>query len=191
MLAIEGTKATLDFALENKAQSFVYLSTMEVYGSPSTDEKIYEDHSTNIDTMNPRSSYPEGKRAAECLCTAYYKQYGLNTKVVRLTQTFGEGISYDDTRVFAEFTRCIIENKDIVLHTKGETKRNYLYVGDAVTAIFTVLEKGEPSQAYNAANENTYCSIYEMAQMVVQEFLTSAEQRAACLHRASGIWGFV
>ena len=88
---------------------------------------------------------------------------------MRLTQTFGEGVSYDDKRVFAEFARCAIENKDIVLKTKGETKRNYLYVNDAVKAILTVLEKGEVGHAYNAANEQTYCSIYEMAQMVAED----------------------
>ena len=169
MLAINGTKAVLDFAVKNKSESFVFLSTMEVYGTPTSDDKIYEDTPTSLDTMKARSSYPEGKRAAENLCSAYCKEYGLNTKVVRLTQTFGEGISYNDTRVFAEFARCAIENRDIVLHTKGETKRNYLSVGDAVDAILTVLEKGEPSQAYNAANEDTYCSIYEMAKLVAKE----------------------
>ncbi len=166
MLAIGGTKRVLDFAVENSSISFVYLSTMEVYGTPTTDDKIYENTPTNLNTMAVRSSYPEAKRAAESLCAAYFKEYGLSTKVVRLTQTFGEGIAYNDTRVFAEFARCAIEGRDIVLHTKGETKRNYLYVGDAVNAIFTVLEKGKPSEVYNAANEATYCSIYEMAQLV-------------------------
>lgn len=55
---------------------------------------------------------------------------------------------------------------DIILKTKGETKRIYLYTQDVVEAILTVLLKGENGEAYNAANEETYCSIYEMAQLV-------------------------
>ena len=92
-----------------------------------------------------------------------------NLKVIRLTQVFGPGVKYDDSRVFAEFARCVLEKKNIVLHTKGETKRNYLYTFDAVTAVLTVLLKGENGEAYNAANEETYCSIYEMAQMVAND----------------------
>jgi nucleoside-diphosphate-sugar epimerase len=83
-----------------------------------------------------------------------------------LTQTFGPGVRYNDGRVFAEFARCAIEGRDIVLHTKGETKRSYLYTEDAVNAILTVLINGGVGEAYNAANEETYCSIYEMAELV-------------------------
>lgn len=160
-----GTLRMLELARINRVSSFVYLSTMEVYGCPSTDEKIVENHATNLDTMSARSSYPESKRACENLCSAFASQYGVPAKVVRLTQTFGPGVNYDDGRVFAEFARCVIEGRNIVLHTKGETKRCYLYTEDAVSAILTVLEKGGVSEAYNAANEYTYCSVYEMAKL--------------------------
>lgn len=167
--AIKGTSNILEFARVNEVKSLVYLSSMEVYGAPTTDEKISESYPTNLDTMSVRSSYPESKRMCENLCTSYFSEYGVPVKVVRLTQTFGEGVDYNDGRVFAEFARCAIENKDIVLKTKGETKKNYLYVYDAVSAIITVLFNGENGNAYNAANEETYCSIYEMAQMVAEK----------------------
>lgn len=167
--AFQGTKNILDLARRNKVKSMIYLSTMEVYGAPTTDEKISESHETNINTMEVRSSYPESKRMCETLCCSYYAEYNLPVKVVRLTQTFGCGVDYNDGRVFAEFARCVIEGKDIVLHTKGETKRNYLDVMDAVTAILTVLLKGENGQAYNVANEETYCSILEMAKLVTEK----------------------
>ena len=96
-------------------------------------------------------------------------QYGVPSKVVRLTQTFGPGVQYNDGRVFAEFARCAIEGRNITLHTKGETKRSYLCTEDAVNAILTVLLKGQDGEAYNAANEDTYCSIYEMAKLVANE----------------------
>lgn len=167
--AINGTTAILEFARINPVKSFVYLSSMEVYGSPVTDEKIYENHSTNLDTMSVRSCYPESKRMCENICASYFSEYDIPVKIVRLTQTFGEGVAYNDERVFAEFARCAIEGRDIVLKTKGKTKRNYLYLEDAVDAVLTVLLKGENGNAYNAANEDTYCSIYEMAKLVAEK----------------------
>lgn len=163
--AITGTEYMLDLAHQKKVAGFLYLSSMEVYGCPDSDDKISEMSGAYLDTMAVRTSYPEGKRMCEVLCCAYYAQYGVPVRVIRLTQTFGPGVHYQDNRVFAEFARCVIENSDIVLHTKGETKRSYLYTADAVTAIFTILLKGENGNAYNAANEDTYCSIYEMAQL--------------------------
>lgn len=167
--ALDGTINMLELAREKAVKGFVYFSSMEVYGSPNTDEKIREDHSTNLDTMSVRTSYPEGKRMCEALCAAYYAQYKVPAKVIRLTQTFGPGVKYNDGRVFAEFARCALEKRDIVLHTKGETKRCYLYTADAVSAILTVLLNGAAGEAYNAANEDSYCSIYEMAELVAKE----------------------
>lgn len=169
MTSFLGTKKVLEFARVNPVKAFIYLSTMEVYGAPATDEKIYENHSTNINTMHPRSSYPEGKRMCECLCASYIFEYNVPVVVLRLTQTFGPGVEYNDGRVFAEFARSAIEKKDIVLKTKGETRRSYLYTDDAVTAILTALLHGEIGEAYNVANEDTYCSIYEMACLVAEK----------------------
>ena len=168
-IALNGTKNMLDFARQKNVQGFVYLSSMEVYGTPHNDDKIFEGHGTDLDTMNVRTSYPESKRLCESLCTAYANQFQVPAKVVRLTQTFGPGVQYNDGRVFADFSRCLIENRDIILHTKGKTKRSYLYTLDAASAILTVLTKGKSAEAYNAANEDTYCSIYEMAQLVAQK----------------------
>ena len=160
------TECMLEFARINNVSGFVYLSSMEVYGAPETDDKITELYGTNLNTMEVRSSYPESKRICEALCCAYASQYELPVKVIRLTQTFGPGVTYDDGRVFAEFARCVIENRDIILHTKGETKRSYLYTEDAADAIMKVLLLGKAGEAYNAANEDTYCSIYDMAVLV-------------------------
>ena len=167
--AFEGTKRTLDIARLNNVKGYVYLSSMEVYGAPLTDEKVDELHSSNLNTMVPRSAYPESKRLCESLCASYASQYGIAANVIRLTQTFGPGVQYNDGRVFAEFARCVIEGRNIVLHTKGDTKRSYLYTEDAVDAILTVLVSKVYGEAYNAANEDTYCSILEMAELVAKE----------------------
>ena len=162
--SLYGTINLLELAKANNVKSFVFLSTMEVYGTPQTDDKIYEDRYPVQNVLNVRTCYPESKCMCENLCVSYASEYGVPAKILRLTQTFGPGIEYNDGRVFAEFARCVIEKRDIILKTKGETKRNYLYTADAVTAILTVLLGGENGNAYNAANEETYCSIYEMAQ---------------------------
>ena len=167
--AVEGTRRALEFAKNNNVRCFIYLSTMEVYGAPSDDHKIDETHGTNLDTMQPRSCYPESKRLCEILCASWQKEYNVPVRVLRLTQTFGPGVRYDDGRVFAEFARCAMEERDIVLKTAGATCRSYLYTADAAAAILTVMLRGCDGQAYNAANESTYCSILEMAQMVAAE----------------------
>lgn len=167
---VKGTERVLEFARANRVEGLVYLSSMEVYGTPTDDGKITENSSTDIDTVKVRSSYPESKRTCETLCAAYASEYGVPAKVVRLTQTFGEGVEYNDGRLFAELARCVIEGKDIVLKTKGETKRNYLYTKDAANAILTVLLDGKAGEAYNAANEETYCSVYDMALQVAETF---------------------
>lgn len=174
-----GTEKILEIARQKKAQKTVFLSTMEVYGTPTDDRKISENSPTDLDTMNVRNCYPISKRMAENLCTSYSAEYGVPVSIARLTQTFGAGVDYNDGRVFAEFARCVIENRDIVLHTKGETKRNYLYTADAVRAIFTILLKGENQNAYNVANENTYCSILEMAQLVA-EYCSQGKVNVCC-----------
>ena len=143
---------------------------MEIYGGSEREEKLTDTSPCNLDTMRARSSYPESKRLCESLCAAYASEYDVPAKAVRLTQTFGPGVSPIDKRVFAEFARCAIEKRDIVLKTKGETKHNYLYTEDAASAILTVLLYGKAGEAYNAANEDTYCSIYEMARLVSDTF---------------------
>lgn len=163
---LDGTRNVLAFAREQSVRSMVFLSTMEVYGAPMTDPVTERDYGY-LDPIAVRSSYPEAKRLAENLCVAYAAEYEVPVKIARLTQTFGEGVRYDDGRVFAEFARAIIENRDIVLKTQGTTARCYCYLGDAVEAIQTILAKGVNGEAYTVANEATYCTIREMAERVV------------------------
>jgi dTDP-glucose 4,6-dehydratase len=149
----------------------VYLSSLEVYGIPQTvDGLVKEEDYGYIDPLSVRSSYSEGKRMAECLCASYAKEYGVPVKVARLSQTFGAGVAYEDGRVFAEFARCAVEKKNIVLHTQGNTLRTYCYTSDAAAALLTILVRGEAGSAYNVTNKNTAVTILEMAQCVCDTF---------------------
>ena len=161
-----GARTLLEMAREKKVQSFLFLSSMEVYGSLHREEKVAEDHESFVDTMNPRSSYPEAKRMIEAMCSSYAAQYNVPAKVIRLTQTFGAGVRREDNRVYAQFMRSGMTGENIVLLTRGGTRHSYLHTADAATAILTVLLKGKSGEAYNAANEESYCSIREMAELV-------------------------
>lgn len=165
---ITGATTLLEMAREKQVESFLFLSSMEVYGSLHREEKVDENHESFVNTMNPRSSYPEAKRMVEAMCASYVAQYMMPAKVIRLTQTFGAGVRKEDNRVYAQFMRQALAGEDIVLFTQGGTKHSYLYTADAVTAILTVLLNGENGEAYNAANEETYCSIKEMAELVAR-----------------------
>lgn len=160
--ALNGTRNVLEFAKNKRITSIVYLSSLEVYGVPEK-EDIKEDDYGYIDILNPRSSYSESKKMVENLCISYGSEYGVPVKIARLSQTFGAGVSKTDNRVFAQFAKAVINEENIVLHTKGETKRNYCYTADAIRGIFTILTKGEKNNAYNVANKNTYISIADMA----------------------------
>lgn len=164
--ALIGTMNLLELSRIKQSKGFAYLSSMEVYGHPAKGRKVTEDEIGALSPLDIRNSYPVSKQQCESLCCAYASEYGVPAVIIRLTQTFGLGVNRGDARIFAEFGRCAAEKRDIVLKTKGETERSYLYTADAATAILTVLLKGEPGTAYNAADETTYCSIAEMARLV-------------------------
>lgn len=168
-IAINGTMNILRFAEAKNVKSMVYLSSMEVFGITDGKDKVSESDYGYIDILNTRSSYSESKRLCECLCHSFAKEFSLPVKIARLTQTLGVGIDYNDTRVAAQFARAVIEGHDIVLKTTGATQRPVIYTSDAITAILTVLLKGSDGQAYTAANEETFYTIRETAEMIVSE----------------------
>lgn len=167
--AINGSRNILEFAKNKRLEGMVYLSSLEIYGV-NEKENIKEEDYGYIDILNPRSSYSESKKMVETMCISYGTEYGVPVKIARLAQTFGAGVSISDNRVFAQFAKAIINKENIILHTKGETKRNYCYTTDSVRGIFTILTKGENNNAYNVANENSYCSISETAHLLENEY---------------------
>lgn len=169
--ALVGSINLFEWVKNKKIKSMVYLSSLEVYGvTDSTKQRIGEEDYGYIDPLNVRSSYSEGKRMVECMGVAYASQYNIPIKIARLCQTFGAGVDYGDSRVYSEFGRCIIEERNIILHTKGETVRNYCYTRDAIRAILYILLSGDNGTAYNVANMNTAISIRDMAQLLVDNF---------------------
>ena len=166
-----GMQNILNYAEQTKLESLVLASTLEVYGTITDDSTpLTEDKQGYLDPMATRSSYPLAKRAAEGLCHNYAVEKQVKVKVARLAQTFGAGVSTQDNRVFAQFARSVIHNEDIILHTTGELSRCYCYTTDAINAMLYILLKGEDGTAYNVANEATYISIRQMAELVAETF---------------------
>ena len=166
---LAGARNVLDFARRKQVKGLVFLSTMEVYGLTDSEDVKEMDYAA-LDSMSPRNCYPEAKRLVECLCASAAKEYGIPVRVARLTQTFGAGVTKGDKRVFAQFAEAAIAGRDIVLKSDGKTARCYCGIDDAVSAILTILTKGESGAAYNVANPETFCTIREMAELVAHEF---------------------
>jgi len=159
-----GTATLLDYARTHAPKGFVYLSSLEVYGSELPSTIIEEDVQGYWNPLLVRSSYPIAKRCAENLCAAYAAEYNVPVCIARLTQTTGAGIARDDNRIIAQFARLAANGDDIVLHTTGESARPYCYTMDCISAILYILLRGKSGEAYNVANEDTYISARMMAE---------------------------
>ncbi len=168
-IAIDGTRNILELARRKGCRGVVYLSSMEAFGitDPAL-ETVKEEDLGYIDIHHVRSSYSEGKRVCELLCSCYAAEYGVPVKIARLAQTFGAGIPYEENRVFAQFAKCAINRTDIVLHTKGLSVGNYCYTRDVVAALLLLLVKGENGEAYTVANEESHITIGNMAALVAE-----------------------
>lgn len=152
--SVLGTKRLLGYAEEHNVKRFLYISSGEVYG--------------DIDSMTSRACYPLGKQAGENLCAIYKDKHQLDTVVARLCHTFGPGISDNDNRATAQFFRAALANKDIILKSKGEQLRSYLYVADSVSAILTVLLSGESGKAYDIASDECVITIANLARTIAE-----------------------
>lgn len=161
-----GSFNMLELAKIKQVKKIIFLSSLEVYGTLQTFEAKEADFGL-IDWTAIRSSYIEAKRASENIFLSYHSQYGVPSVVARLPQILTSTFDADDNRVYAQFIRAVKNNQDIVLKTKGETVRNYCYLTDAITGLLTLLGKGESGEIYNIANEETTCSIKEMAELII------------------------
>lgn len=168
-VAVSGTQKALQLAVQKNVKKLIYLSSMEAYGTMPTDEKTTEDKIGYVDESNPRSAYPISKRACEALCKDYFQRYSVPTVSLRLAQTFGAGVDFNDGRVFNQFAKSVMFGNDIVLHTDGLSHGNYVYTADCLSAIFLLLFVGADGETYNVVNEECHTTILGMAKTVCSE----------------------
>ena len=166
---LNGTKNILQVAKQSKIESMIYLSSMEMYGTID-DNNVTEDMLGYINPLDTRSSYSEGKRTSELYCFSYYKEYNIPVKIARIAQTFGAGISSDESRVYKMFADAVLDKKDIILKSNGSTIINYNYTTDAVIGIIYILLNGKSGEAYNLVGEKTNMTILDSAKWLAKEF---------------------
>lgn len=163
-----GMKNVLDYAKEHGTKGVLYISSSEVYGQ-KTDGKLYnENEYFSVDILNPRACYPSSKRAAETLCAAYSKEYGVHTVIVRPGHIYGPAPNPKDNRAASQFARDAVAGRDIVMKSQGLQLRSYCYVMDCVSAIVAVLLNGENGQAYNISNPDSVVTIRQLAECMAE-----------------------
>jgi UDP-glucuronate decarboxylase len=140
-------------------------STSEVYGDPSVSPQN-ESYWGNVNPIGIRSCYDEGKRAAETLCFDYKRQYGLDTRVIRIFNTYGPNMSIGDGRVVSNFIVQALKGEPISIFGEGQQSRSFCFVSDLVEGIYKTLTLNEsPSIPINLGNPNEF-KIFELANIV-------------------------
>ncbi len=139
-----GTHKVLGLAKEKKAV-FLLASTSEVYGDPEIHPQS-EDYWGSVNPIGPRGVYDEAKRFAEALTMAYHRYHGLETRIVRIFNTFGPRMRIGDGRALPTFIVQALRNEDITVFGSGEQTRSFCYVEDQVEGIFKLLfsDENEP-----------------------------------------------
>ena len=168
---VGGTRNMLELAQTRQTKKFLFLSSGAVYGQlPLKIQSIKETDFGALDPMALRSAYEEGKRAGETLCRLYADKFGFSIASARISHTYGPGLRADDGRSFADFITAAAERRPLILNSDGSAIRYFCYLSDTVAGLFTVLLRGETGEAYNVGSETEYCTILELAKLIVDLF---------------------
>src|SRR5918911_1166282 len=133
-----GTHKALGLAKEKKAR-FVLASTSEVYGDP-LEHPQKESYWGNVNPVGPRGVYDEAKRFAEAMTMAYHRYHGLNTKIVRIFNTYGPRMRLHDGRAVPAFMSQALCGEDVTIFGTGKQTRSFCYVSDLVDGIVRLME---------------------------------------------------
>jgi dTDP-glucose 4,6-dehydratase len=157
-----GTHNTLGMALEKKAV-FVLASTSEIYGDPLIHPQK-EDYWGNVNPIGPRGVYDEAKRFAEAMTMAYRSFHKLDTRIVRIFNTYGPRMRLRDGRVVPNFVAQALRGEPLTVYGQGNQTRSFGYVDDLVEGIFRLMRSPFPGPV-NIGNPNEF-TILEFAELV-------------------------
>lgn len=158
-----GTHNLLGLARVKNAR-FLIASTSEVYGDPLVHPQT-EDYWGNVNPIGPRGVYDEAKRFQEAITMAYHTYHGLETRIVRIFNTYGPRMRLDDGRALPAFMHQALTGQDITVFGDGSQTRSFCYVGDLVEGIYRLLMSDYP-QPVNIGNP-VEITIKEFAEEVV------------------------
>lgn len=166
-----GTHNALGFAKAKHAR-FLLASTSEVYGDPLVHPQK-EDYWGNVNPIGPRGVYDEAKRFAEAMTMAYHRTHGVQTRIVRIFNTYGPRMRINDGRALPNFFRQAIKGEDITVYGDGSQTRSFCFVSDLVEGIYRLLMSDEPYPV-NIGNPEEI-SLLDVAKEVIE--LTGSESR--------------
>lgn len=160
---VAGTRNTLEFARAAGVKRYYFLSSGAVYGAqPWSVERVAEDFMGGPDISTHRSSYGEGKRAAEMLCTIYRKQFGMDIVGARIFALLGPMLNLDIHFAAGNFIRDAMARRKITILSDGRAERSYLYAADLTEWLWAILLRAAPGANYNVGSEETV-SIADLA----------------------------
>ncbi len=157
-----GTHNALGLA-KAKSARFLLASTSEIYGDPLVHPQR-EDYAGNVVTIGPRGVYDEAKRYAEAITMAYHRYHGVETRIVRIFNTFGERMRLDDGRVVPNFIGQALRHEPLTVYGDGAQTRSFCYVSDLVEGLYRLLMSDTPDPV-NIGNPREM-SILEFAHVV-------------------------
>ncbi len=167
----EGTLRLLELAQEKRSR-FLEASTSEVYGDPEIHPQV-ESYLGHVNPIGPRSCYDESKRFAEALTMTYNRKYQVDTRIVRIFNTYGPRMRPNDGRVIPNFITQALVGEDLTIYGDGSQTRSYCYSTDMVQAIHTVLMSDEVSPV-NVGNPDEY-TILETAETIIRVLGSSSK----------------
>jgi len=145
----------------------IQASTSEIYGDPIQSPQK-ESYWGNVNPIGIRSCYDEGKRAAETLCFDYRRQHNLDTRVIRIFNTYGPNMAIGDGRVVSNFIVQALRNEPIDIYGDGQQTRSFCYVSDLVEGIYKLLLLDKnPDTPINLGNPKEF-TILELAKIVIE-----------------------
>lgn len=159
-----GTRNLLDLAVAQGARFFL-ASTSEVYGDPLVHPQP-ESYLGNVSSIGPRSCYDEAKRFSEAITMAYHRVHGLDVRIVRIFNTYGERMRPEDGRVVNTFVLQALRGEPITLHGDGSQTRSFCHVSDEVAGLIAVLD-GPITGPVNVGNPGEF-TMRELAEIVVE-----------------------
>ncbi len=132
-----GTHKALGLAKEKKAR-FLIASTSEIYGDPLIHPQP-EEYWGNVNTIGPRGCYDESKRFAEAITMAYHREHQVETRIVRIFNTYGPRMRINDGRVVPAFVSQALKNKPVTIFGKGTQTRSFCYCSDLIEGIYRLM----------------------------------------------------
>ena len=132
-----GTHKALGLA-KHKGARFLLASTSEIYGDPLVHPQT-EDYWGNVNTLGPRGCYDEAKRFAEAMTMAYHREHGVETRIVRIFNTYGPRMRLNDGRVVPAFISQALKHRPITVFGRGTQTRSFCYCADLIEGIFRLM----------------------------------------------------